>query len=278
MFSGRKLVIATKHKKEEAIAPLLEKSIGVSCIVPEELDTDLLGTFSGEVNRLYNPIDTARKKCLMAIEQTNCDLAVASEGSFGPSPEAFFIPANEELLLFMDTKNDLEIVVKNVSYDTNFTAAEILSIEHLKEFVQGIGFPSHGLILRKDKTSCDDIIKGITQWEFLFKTFEDLMKKHGMAYAEADMRAMYNPTRMKVIERAAQLLVEKINSLCPQCNTPGFDIQQVQKGLPCQLCSMPTKSTLKHIYKCKKCSFIREVIFPNKVFAEDPMYCDFCNP
>ena len=82
-FEGRSIVIATKHKKQNAMAALLEKELGVSCIVPENLDTDMLGTFSGEIERDLSPLDAARKKCLLAMELTGTDLAVASEGSFG---------------------------------------------------------------------------------------------------------------------------------------------------------------------------------------------------
>ena len=61
MFEGRKLLIATKHKKEIVIAPILEKELGVTCFVAPDLDTDELGTFTGEVERRDDPFTTARK-------------------------------------------------------------------------------------------------------------------------------------------------------------------------------------------------------------------------
>jgi hypothetical protein len=36
MFKGRKIIIATKHKKEDVITPLLEKNLGVKSIIPED--------------------------------------------------------------------------------------------------------------------------------------------------------------------------------------------------------------------------------------------------
>ena len=120
MFKGRKLLIATKHEKEKVIAPILEKELGVSWFVINDFDTDELGTFTGEIERKDDPIITARKKCLLAIELTNCDLAVASEGSFGPHPTIYFVPADDEFLLFFDKKNDLEIIVRELSTETNF--------------------------------------------------------------------------------------------------------------------------------------------------------------
>ena len=65
-FEGRSIAIATKHKKQIAMAALLEKELGVTCIVSENLDTDLLGTFTGEIERELSPIDAAKKSvCLL---------------------------------------------------------------------------------------------------------------------------------------------------------------------------------------------------------------------
>jgi hypothetical protein len=67
MFKNRELVIATKHHKEKVIAPLLEKELGVKCIVVKNFDTDQFGTFTGELARAEDAITTARKKCIAAM-------------------------------------------------------------------------------------------------------------------------------------------------------------------------------------------------------------------
>lgn len=278
MFIGRKLLIATKHEKEKAIAPLLEDKIGVQCFVAENFDTDVLGTFTGEVERKDDPITTARNKCLMAMELNNCDLGIASEGSFGPHPAIFFVHADDEMLLFIDKKNDLEIIVRELTTDTNFNGGEIKTEKELKDFSKQLKFPTHGLIVRKAKEDFTEIIKGITDWEKLKTTFHYFLEKYGVAYVETDMRAMYNPTRMKAIERATKKLVDKINSYCPQCQTPGFGITDRKEGLGCMQCNFPTRSTLSYIYTCQKCAYTYEEMYPNKKTTEDPMYCDVCNP
>lgn len=51
-LAGRRLVIATMHGKEQVIAPLLEAATGVQCMAGREVDTDRLGTFTGEVPRI----------------------------------------------------------------------------------------------------------------------------------------------------------------------------------------------------------------------------------
>jgi Zn finger protein HypA/HybF involved in hydrogenase expression len=83
---------------------------------------------------------------------------------------------------------------------------------------------------------------------------------------------------MKNIEKATYNLLEKINSLCPKCSTPGFDIIQRIQGLPCEWCSTPTTLTKAAIYKCQKCGFSKEKLFPNGKEFANPAQCMYCNP
>lgn len=278
MFKGRKLLIATKHEKEKVIAPILERELGVKCFIVDGFDTDKLGTFSGEVERTDDPITTARNKCLMAMELANCDLVISSEGSFGPHPTIYFVPADDEFLIFIDKKNNLEIIARELSTETNFNGAEIKSEKELSDFAESALFPNHGLIIKNTKDDFTEIVKGITNHEHLKDTFKNFISKYGKAFIETDMRAMYNPTRMKVIEKAVVKLANKINSLCPNCDIPGFGITDVKQGLPCELCNFPTRSTLSYLYVCKKCDYKKEDKYPNGKYFESPTYCDVCNP
>lgn len=277
-FRERKVVIATKHRKEEAIAPILENELGLICVVPKDLDTDRLGTFSGEVERIDDPLTILRKKCLMAIDSIGINLAIANEGSFGAHPTIFFANADDELIMLLDKKNGIEIIERELSLNTNFDGAEIKSESELIEFANKIGFPSHGIILKKKKNNYTSIIKESRTIGELIKNYHKIKNEDDTAYAETDMRAMYNPTRMKIIEQAAIKLVKKAKSLCPNCSAPGFGVVDAVNGLPCEMCGMPTRSTLKHIYNCQKCAFQTEKEFPFEKQVEDPQNCDFCNP
>lgn len=278
MFEGRTLLIATKHEKEKVIAPIVEKELGIKCLVTKDLDTDKFGTFSGEVERKDDPITTARNKCYLAMELTNCDLVIASEGSFGPHPTLYFVPADDEFLLFIDKKNGLEIIARELSIETNFNGSEIKTEKKLFEFAAKANFPLHGLILRKSKDEYSGIVKGITNAEQLSIIFNHLIKNYGTAYIETDMRAMYNPTRMNVIELAAKKLINQINALCPICQMPGFGITAAKEGLPCEICNYPTGSKISYIYSCQKCGYLEEEKYPKGKKTEDPMYCAICNP
>ncbi len=278
IFEGRRLIIATKHKKESIIAPLLEKHLGVQCFVSTDFDTDKLGTFTGEIERKNDALTTVRQKCLLAMEEYQCDLGIASEGSFGPHPSIFMAHADDEILIFIDKKNNLEIIVRELSLDTNFNATTVNCFQNLVDLVKTVGFPEHGIILKNTKEEVPNVVKGIQSWELLEESFHMLSAGNSQVVAETDMRAMYNPTRMKVIEKAAHKLIEKIKSLCPQCHVPGFGVVNIKSGLPCEWCGSPTNSTKSHIYKCQKCNFEQENMFPNNKKTEDPMFCDRCNP
>lgn len=278
LFKGRTLVIATMHGKEKVIAPILEKALGVKIKIPENFNTDQYGTFTGEIDRELNPIEVAKVKCIAASKSTGCSLAVASEGSFGAHPSMYFMPADDEVMVFMDLKNDIIIKARVLSTQTNFNSGSFTDWSSAKEFSTKIGFPSHKLILRKEQSKNNEVIKGIDNWNLLKDTFYSYFAKFGSVFLETDMRAMHNPTRMQVIEEATTKLVEVILCKCPDCNLPGYDVEQAIGGLPCELCNMPTKSTLALKYKCMKCNYSTIKEFPYGKVCESPQFCDFCNP
>lgn len=278
MFEGRKIVIATKHKKEQVIAPVLKEELGLEVFVTEDLDTDVFGTFTGEVERTDGPLEALRRKADKAMELSGFDLAIASEGSFGPHPAIYFVPAADELLMFRDKKNDLEIMAREISTDTNFGSAEVQSKEELLAFAEKSLFPSHALILSAVGDSVKAFVKGITTQAELLSVFQELTYKAKTVLVQTDMRALYNPTRMKTIEKACHKLLKNIKSTCPGCVTPGFNVSDVLSGLPCSLCGRPTKSTLAHQNVCKKCGHEERRYYPNLKLEEDPTFCDYCNP
>lgn len=277
-FSGRRLLIVTKHEKEAVIAPLLEKALGVTCFVTEDFDTDSLGTFSGEIDRKDDALTTLRKKCWEGMQAEGFDLAIATEGSFGNHPTVFFAPANDELIMLVDQKHNLEIVERVLSMETNFDSSEIHTRDELNTFLEKVQFPSHGVILKNAAENWTKIYKNITDYDSVETKFDEIIASSNSCFIETDMRAMYNPTRMKIINDVSFRLINKLHSVCPECLYPGFGVVGAEAGLLCSSCSMPTRSTSVHIYKCQHCNYESKVLYPNGKKNEDPMYCDFCNP
>jgi hypothetical protein len=278
IFKNRRLIIATKHKKELVIAPILEKELGVRCFVDEDFDTDAFGTFSGEIERAKDPLETLRTKCHMAMEKNKCDLSVSSEGSFGPHPTLFFANADDELVMLIDKKNNLEIVAREISLETNINGKLIRNKSDLMDFTKTVLFPAHSLIIKKDQNDHSFLKKGIHHESDLRSYFDFCLKNFGQAYVETDMRAMHNPTRMKVIEMTVNKLIHNIQSTCSKCKTPGFIVTDAISGLPCELCNYPTNSIRFHKFTCSFCGFELITKNPHGREFEDPMYCNVCNP
>jgi hypothetical protein len=264
------------HQKEKVIEPIFNSKLGVTCFVPSALNTDQFGTFSGEISRTLSPLKAAVAKCDLAYDLTGCDLVLANEGSFGPHPSLFFVPSNEELMLLRDYKHNLSIWTTVLSTNTNYNSLEITNVNQLMEFAKTIGFPKHGFILlssdrmqiKKDFKTLDEAKHALTK----------LLQIQQSCIVETDMRAMYNPTRMKVIEELALKLVKKIKTVCPSCSTPGFDVIRINPGLPCMACKSQTSSTLSWVKGCLSCSHEELIEFPHNKREEDPMYCNYCNP
>lgn len=268
------------HRKERAIAPILEREIGLQVIVPDNFDTDRFGTFTRDIKRLGTQIETARAKAIEAIELTGKEIGIASEGSFYPYPEFPLVTCNREIVLLLDRANDLEIIGQTISTDTNHAGMEIATVEEALSFAGKVGFPEHGLVLMlsAEPGSDEEIFKGITAEKELITVVERILTKHGKAHLETDMRALYNPTRMKAIEQATEDLVRKLTRLCPSCSRPGFDSIERRPGLPCALCHLPTPLIRLEILGCHHCGYRQENPFPDGRETADPMYCEYCNP
>lgn len=277
-FRGRKLVIATMHGKEQVLAPILEKALGVDIVLAPQLNTDAFGTFTGETPRVLSPEDAAVEKCMTAMALTQCDLAVANEGSFGPHPLIGFVASDEEWVVLIDRKNDFRIIAREISTATNFDAQHCFTIDELLSFADKVSFPSHALILRPAQDDFSKIVKGVVDPQQLQQEGDAFLSAYGSVYASTDMRAMFNPARMKVIAAAAEKLIEKINTRCDYCGKPGFEVKEVMSGLPCSACGSATRSTMAWIYLCNHCGFRKQTDFPHAKTSEDPMYCDQCNP
>lgn len=276
-FQNRTLLLASRHQKDRVIIPVIQPVTGIVPYIPGDFDSDAFGTFSGEVERKDSPPETLRKKCQAAMDQYDIDLAIASEGSFGPHPHFPFLPVNEEWIMLKDHRIGLEIIAREISLETNFAEKKIASEKELLEFAAEAGFPEHGLILKSGEGNHVKIVKGIGSKEQLREVYVEL-SSGGIMLALTDMRAMMNPTRMKVIEKAAFRLREKLLSLCPSCGTPGYEVLEAEAGLPCSDCGRPGKEIIRIEYQCKKCRHREERINPEGKSHGDPAYCDFCNP
>jgi len=283
LLYNRKALLVTKHNKEKVIVPLLKNGFGLDIEIATKVDTDQFGTFNGDIERPDTQYNTAKFKILKAFElYPETEIAIASEGAFNPHPDCPFIPLNTEVVLLIDRKNQLEISGKYLSLAASVKEGTVSSIQEAWNLATIIGFPECGVVLKagKNENNKPYIFKDATTTSGLEAALLYFfnISSNGKIEMQTDMRAHCNPFRMENIRLATVELIKNIQSVCPQCNTPGFDVKEVIKGLPCSLCNAPTRSTLSYIYECKKCSHTEEKFYPKGKQKEDPGSCDWCNP
>lgn len=215
-YRGRVAVLTTKHSKERAVARPFRAALGLVVTVPEEIDTDLLGTFTGEVERVGTPREAAIGKERLGMRASGLPLGLASEGSFGPHPlMPFLFASDHEVLAFVDDDLGITVVESLLTEETNFGHCPARTLSDLTAFIKQVRFPLHALIVRpNDGLKAGFMFKGIADVE----TLEDAVNRSaaasadGMAHVETDMRAHVNPTRQKAIRRLAF-------RLAPPCHT-----------------------------------------------------------
>ena len=270
--------LLTQHGKETVICPELLKTNELEVFHVNNYDTDKLGTFTREIPRFGSQLDAARKKARVGMELSGTQIGVASEGAFSNDPFTGLLPWNYELVLLIDDTRNIEI--------TGFSGSPAVSASkkasnwnEVEIFLPTSLFPSHQLVIRPDDEYHPECIKGINNMDTLKEAYAWAMQKSSKKhiFIENDLRAHTNPTRMSNILKATQDLARKMNSLCPECDSPGFWITDVKKGLPCSQCKAPTDLPISRLWSCVNCKHTREDKVKDPLHA-DPSKCNFCNP
>lgn len=264
--------LISKHQKEALISPYLAP-LGIQIQTIDHFNTDVFGTFAGEIPRKEGPKVTVREKCLAGLKHSGAIAGIASEGSFGAHPQMPFLSINEEWLVFIDLEKELEIYAKAISTELCFDRLSVANTEDLHSFLNRINFPNQGLVLKNTENQ-KVIEKGIQD----IAQLKDLLEKHsGNWLLETDLRAHQNPLRRKNIARAALDLAQRLQALCPICQAPDFSVVQTSGALLCGYCKAPTSSYSTLHFACRKCNHTKTEHRMDKQ-VEDPGFCERCNP
>ncbi len=277
-YQGRQVAILTQHGKQELVRGPLEAALGCQLVHTDGYDTDQLGTFTRELTRAGSQLDAARKKAAIGMALTDTSVGMASEGSFGPDPFGAFMPWNTEVVLWVDRLTGIEVT--GFAHGPAQSLHRIVKTPHeLERFAHEAGFPEHHLVLRPEHPEHPDMDKGIHDHRSLLKAFHLAQAKsaNGVVFAENDLRAFCNPTRQKLILKATEELIQKLLSVCPSCDVPGYWLSLQIPGLPCRACGSLTRLPQAEIWGCKKCDY-HEQRAVNALPWADPARCDFCNP
>lgn len=141
-YTDCNFVLVTRHAKGQPVAPpfLAKLNAAVSEL---RLDTDTLGTFSGETEREGSALDCVRRKCLWGSEEFSAEFCLASEGSFGPHPYIPFLPCDREILYFIDCRHGFELHESLMTHETNYRTQAVSSFARLEEFARQAKFPAY---------------------------------------------------------------------------------------------------------------------------------------
>ena len=173
-YYGATAALATKHHKDQIVCGAFGK-LGVTIVVPE-IDTDQLGTFTGEVAREGTPKEVVLRKARLGLDISGLAFGIASEGSIGPDPVVPFINSDIECMAWVDRTRDLEIVEFHRSFNIVAARTVVSSRDSLDAFLKSADFPNHALTARAENGR-GEIYKGINSDERLNTALSALFKE-----------------------------------------------------------------------------------------------------
>jgi len=278
-YAGKVAVLATKHDKLPLLAPPLQRAVRLH-VVAACVDTDVLGTFTGEIARQGSPVDTAVAKARLGMHATGNALGLASEGSIGPDPAMPFVHLDHEVVVLVDDESGIVVAEGHASHDIVVDSTRVRPGDELGPFLARTRFPQHLLVVRPNRGALRPVHKGIASLDHLSTAITACAASSldGLACVETDLRAHACPSRRAVIARAAERLAHRLATRCPACGAPGWGRVEVLLGVPCASCGSDVARPRAEIDGCAACSHqsTRPVVSPES--RADPGECAYCNP
>ena len=278
MTLPKRVALGTMHGKAAVIAPPLS-ALGSKVEVPEGLDTDRFGTFSGEVARAGTMLEAARAKAKAAAEATGLPVGMASEGAYGPHPSVPFLALGQELILWHEVATGREIVEFLRDDRPVYDQALISSVGEVDRFLSRIPLPEVAVVVSGEGAALP-LAKGVRDPSTISRAVAEALalSDSGRALLTTDMRAHLNPRRMAVIGDLAQRFAARLARPCPACAALGWGRLRLEAGLPCGDCGTPTGLIGTEILGCTACGAEAAQAFPGAPAFADPGQCPICNP
>lgn len=277
-YFRQEILLTTKHNKFASIAPAFQEQLEMT-VVEHVSDTDLLGTFSGEIERTLTAGQSAIAKAKIGLLETGKTLGLASEGTIGADSGIGFLNSDIEILALVDLDRGIEILERFRSFEITATRIIARPGENLEEFFRQADFPNHRLIARPNKSLSRVAIKGLATVTEVQEavSFCSSESQDGLVVIESDLRAIHSPSRQKNIAQVSRLLAARVLAQCPSCKSPGWGKVDIERGLPCSDCQTESEIAVRReIYGCVSCQR-RE---PGEQLAKfaSPSQCQLCNP
>ena len=276
-YDGAAAVLATRHDKLPLVAPAFAP-LGLT-VEAVDVDTDSLGTFTGEIERPADQWDTAVAKARLGMATVGSRFGLASEGSIGPHPALPYISSATELVVFVDDEHGLVIGETEVSFDIVVASFDVAPGELLDRHLQRADFPGHGLIVMPSTGGGGPVVKGLHDRTALEQAIATCaaVSADGRARVTTDLRAHHCPSRRPIIAAAAARLASRLATCCPACDTPGWGVVRADRGAPCAACGDRVDIVVASVEGCQRCPVERRLPLAGRQTA-DPSRCPSCNP
>lgn len=269
-------VLLSLHDKTPLIADAA-RALGWHISTDATFDTDTLGTFSRDIPRLDSQQQTALHKAKLACQRNKVRFGLGSEGSVHMDPQTGLLPMGTEMVVLYDAELDLSVT--GIAHGPSVMQCWVLpDAAALELCLPSLAMPQQQYVLfQGDHANGATVLiaKGIDSVEQL-RTLCAPRWSHGALRLETDYRAHACPGRRPLIQAAAQDLVTRIQSQCPQCHAVDFSVRQKKSGLPCAACHAPTPHAKAWVRQCLACGFQQSQ--PVARTTAEPQECPFCNP
>ena len=163
--------------------------------------------------------------------------------------------------------------------ETTAARQQVHTLADVHEFVQRVGFPDQGIVVRHQRDGVAQVYKDAdTVEELCMHVAQAQHADTAAVWLETDLRAHRNPKRRLVIRQAAEDLVRNAQRTCVRCSAPGMRKIATVPGLPCEWCGIPTDQPKALIYACVRCDYRVELPHDSGQTTAAPEYCGVCNP
>ena len=281
-YAGHRAVLATMHGKEAAISAALFERLGLVVSTAPNLDTDVLGTFTGEVPRTGTIRETAIAKARLGMAASGLPIGIASEGSYGPHPHIPFIAGGIELMVLIDDVRKIVVSEYLIEDSPVFDHVFAHPNDELSAFLDRIGFPDHALIVKAAEAglAAGPVYKGLRGKQALASAIIHCAahSRDGRTLIQTDMRAHMNPTRMATLRRLAVIFAERVSTPCPACAMPGYGQVNVETGLLCEACGAASIMVRHQVFGCVACEHRERRPRLDGLAYADQGHCPECNP
>jgi hypothetical protein len=270
-----RVAVSTKHGKLAQIQPAFA-ALNQWRLEVAPLDTDMFGSFSGEVERRMSPRETVIEKAKAGARLLGLDFGIASEGTIGAHPHLPFINSDYELLAFVCLSQNISVVESYLSADIVAHSQMVSRTTDFEELFRKLNMPHHAVNIVVETSDGRQVIKGIFDSREALQIIEQSLATAKVTI-ESDFRAMNSPSRQANITICAQRLAARVAASCPGCSCFGWGRVGYEYGLPCRSCGRQNLGVANsERLGCQGCNYTETKHLG--VYEIEPARCEFCNP